>query len=97
VPGLYVAGWVKRGPSGVIGTNKACAMETVASLVEDELPTPLEPSPAALDTLLAERGVRPFTAQDWKRLDEIETAAGEALGRPRVKVPAVNAMLAAVE
>ncbi len=97
VPGLYVAGWVKRGPSGVIGTNKACAMETVAKLVEDELPAPIEPSPAALDALLAERGVKPFTARDWRLLDEIETAAGEALGRPRVKVPTVNAMLAAVE
>lgn len=96
VPGLYVAGWIKRGPSGVIGTNKACAMETVASLLADELPVPPEPSVEALDALLADRGARPFTAADWAKLDALETAAGTASGRPRVKLADVEAMLAAV-
>lgn len=96
VPGLYVAGWIKRGPSGVIGTNKACAMETVASLLADELPVPPEPSVEALDALLADRGARPFTAADWAKLDAFETAAGTASGRPRVKLADVEAMLAAV-
>lgn len=93
VPGLYVAGWVKRGPSGVIGTNKACAMETVARLVEDELPEPVDPRPEAVLELLAARGVKPFTAQQWARLDAVETAAGAASGRPRVKLADVGAML----
>lgn len=96
VPGLYVAGWIKRGPSGVIGTNKACAMETVASLLADELPVPPEPSVEALDALLADRGARPFTAADWAKLDALETAAGTVSGRPRVKLADVEAMLAAV-
>ncbi len=97
VPGLYVAGWVKRGPSGVIGTNKACAMETVATLVEDELPTPADPRPEAVLELLAARGVTPFTAEQWRKLDEAETASGKAAGRPRVKLADVPAMLSTAE
>lgn len=96
VSGLYVAGWIKRGPSGVIGTNKACAMETVASLLSDELPAPVDPRPEAVDEMLATRGARPFTAADWARLDAVETAAGAGAGRPRVKLVAVDEMLAAV-
>lgn len=95
VPGLYVAGWVKRGPSGVIGTNKACAMETVARLLEDELVAPADPRPEAITALLAERGARPFSAAEWARLDELETSAGSASGRPRVKLADVAAMLRA--
>lgn len=95
VPGLYVAGWVKRGPSGVIGTNKACAMETVARLLEDELAAPADPSQLGFDALLRLRGVEPFTTADWERLNGIETAAGAAGGRPRVKVVDIEAMLAA--
>jgi len=96
VKGLYVAGWIKRGPSGVIGTNKACAMETVATLAGDELLTPEDPRPEAVDALLASRGARPFTADHWAKLDAFETAAGAAQGRPRVKLVDVDEMFAAV-
>jgi ferredoxin--NADP+ reductase len=99
VPGLYVAGWIKRGPSGVIGTNKADAMETVAQLLDDQPEGAMEPhgSAEAVDALLSERGVRTFDFEAWRRLDAAEVAAGEALGRPRVKVVDVAEMLVHAE
>ncbi len=97
VPGVYVAGWIKRGPSGVIGTNKADAMESVRALLEDAdaglLPAPPDPAPEAVDALLRSRGADPFGTTEWFRLDAVELEAGEAQGRPRVKVVAVEAML----
>ncbi len=97
VPGVYVAGWIKRGPSGVIGTNKADAMESVRALLEDAaeglLPEPPEPTREAVDALLQERGADPFGTAEWFRLDAVELQAGEAQGRPRVKIVAVEAML----
>lgn len=99
VPGVYVAGWIKRGPSGVIGTNKADAMETVASLLADELPSiePADADPGAVDALLAARGARPFELGSWLALDRAELAAGEASGRPRVKACSVEDMVAWAE
>ncbi|HUJ74210.1 MAG TPA: FAD-dependent oxidoreductase [bacterium] len=100
VPRLYVAGWIKRGPSGVIGTNKPDAAETVARMLEDAkslaLPTGLNPDPAAMPTLLASKGVRVVTFGDWKKLDQLEVAAGKAHGKPREKFTTVQAMLAAL-
>jgi len=95
VPGLYVAGWIKRGPSGVIGTNKACAMGTVASLLGDSLPSiePRHATPEAIDELLAERGVKVVDTHSWLRLDAAEVAAGEGSGRPRVKRVRLDQML----
>lgn len=96
MPGLYVAGWIKRGPSGVIGTNKADAMETVASLLADDLPTVAheDADPAAVDRLLASKGATPFPLASWLELDRAELAAGEASGRPRVKACRVSDMVA---
>jgi ferredoxin/flavodoxin---NADP+ reductase len=93
VPGLYVAGWIKRGPSGVIGTNKADAMETVRGLLADPLPPVEEASDEALPNLLARRGVEAIDFDGWLALDRAETEAGAASGRPRVKVVAVDEML----
>jgi ferredoxin--NADP+ reductase len=97
LPGAYVAGWIKRGPSGVIGTNKADAMESVAALLEDAdaglLPQPQAPSPQAVDELLEARGADPFHVTEWFGLDEVELAAGRQQERPRVKVVQVAAML----
>ncbi|UCH25018.1 MAG: FAD-dependent oxidoreductase [Trueperaceae bacterium] len=95
VPGSYVAGWIKRGPTGVIGTNKADAMETVKSLLADTLPeVPTERSnPQAILDLLAFKGVRYCTLEGWQALDKIELEAGAAQGRPRVKVTALEEML----
>ena len=93
VPGTYVAGWIKRGPSGVIGTNKADAMKTVEALLSDPLPTPVHPGEGAIPTLLQEKGIRYVDFDGWLRLDARETALGEPQGRPRVKVVSVDEML----
>lgn len=87
--GEYTAGWIKRGPSGVIGTNKKCAQDTVDLLLDDmhggALPPLQGPEPAALDALLAERGIRVVDWAGWQAIDAEETAAGAPKGRPRVK------------
>ena len=100
VPGCYVAGWIKRGPSGVIGTNKPDAVETVAALLEDadaeRLPTPADPDPGAVPALLEGRGVEVVTWRDWQALDAHESAAGAARGAPREKVTDTGEMLAVI-
>lgn len=94
-PASYTAGWIKRGPSGVVGTNKADAVETVARLMED-LPT-LIPAPQArredIDALLASRGVEVVTLADWHALEAHELEQGQAQGRPRHKVAHLSEML----
>jgi ferredoxin--NADP+ reductase len=89
LPGVYTAGWVKRGPSGVIGTNKKCAQETVDLLIEDiqagKLPEPTT-TPAALMEALEERGVEVVDYAGWQLIDAHEKSLGEPHGRPRVKL-----------
>jgi ferredoxin--NADP+ reductase len=96
LPGVYCAGWIKRGPSGVIGTNKKDATETVELLLEDaragRLPTRSEGS---VDDLLGARGVAVVGLDGWQRIDAAERAAGEARGCPRVKLCTWDALLAA--
>lgn len=96
VPGLYVAGWIKRGPQGIIGTNKLCATDTVTQLLADvaagAVPT-LDDAVPAIDALLAERGVTVTTWADWQVLDKAEQARGAESGRPRVKITTVQEML----
>jgi len=99
--GDYVAGWIKRGPSGIIGTNKPDAVETVEALLADvqagQCWTPEASSDEAIPALLAERGVRVVSYADWQRLDEVERQRGEAQGSPRVKFTDVEAMLSLLE
>ncbi len=89
IPGLYAAGWVKRGPSGVIGTNKKCAQETTSLLLEDFraglLPAPTD-TPEALVDRLRESGVDVIDYSGWEAIDAHERALGEPHGRPRVKL-----------
>lgn len=85
--GMFVAGWAKRGPSGIIGTNRACACETVAALVAS-LPALMASRPALagdFESLFRARGIRSLGHADWQRLDAQECAWGEALGKPREK------------
>jgi ferredoxin/flavodoxin---NADP+ reductase len=99
VAGLYVAGWVKRGPTGLIGSNKPDGAETAAAMLADAAataPAP-EPAPAALDACLAGRGVRVVNFAGWQRLDRLECGHGQAQGRPRVKFGPVSEMLAALD
>ena len=89
LPGLYVSGWLKRGPSGVIGTNKPDAAETVAAMLEDaergEVPRPEAPEPAAAEAFIRACQPRCVSQDDWRRIDALEAARGAAQGRPRVK------------
>jgi len=98
-PGVYCAGWIKRGPTGVIGTNKKDATETVQLLLEDAAAGRLEAKPdasaVAVDALLAERGVQVVEYDGWMAIDEVECAAGEKAGRPRVKLCTWDDLIAA--
>ena len=97
-PGVYAAGWIKRGPSGVIGTNKKDATETVELLLEDLRDAPRKDrSPDEIERLLLERGVRLVVYAGWASIDELERTAGEKLGRPRVKLCTWDELLAAAE
>jgi ferredoxin--NADP+ reductase len=97
-PGVYVAGWIKRGPSGVIGTNKKDAAETAELLLEDLRDAPRKGRSAAeVEALLLERGVRLVVYEGWASIDEVERAAGEKLGRPRVKLCTWDELLDAAE
>ncbi len=99
LPGLYVTGWIKRGPTGLIGSNKPDGVETAAAMLED-LPTTTpapDGQPEAIDRLLAAKGVRRVDFDDWRRLDKLEVERGRAQGRPRVKLARVEEMLAALD
>jgi ferredoxin/flavodoxin---NADP+ reductase len=97
-PGLYVTGWIKRGPSGVIGTNKKDATETVELLLEDEaagrIPR-VDKAAEDVDRLLDERGIRRVVYAGWSAIDRHERTAGEPHGRPRVKLCTWDELLAA--
>ena len=87
--GVYVSGWIKRGPTGVIGTNKADAKETVASMLADleegSVGEPQDASPEVIEMLLKDRQVRYVSYEEWEDIDRLETAMGMPDGRPRVK------------
>ena len=95
--GVYCAGWIKRGPTGVIGTNKKDATETVQLLLEDAAAgrLPRLPEPRNLVDVLVERGADPVLYAGWEEIDRVEKAAGEPHGRPRVKLHSWESLLAA--
>lgn len=98
---LYVAGWIKRGPSGVVGTNKPDAIETVSLMLEDlhngGVPDGVQTAPEAAPALLDRKGVRFVSFADWQYLDRIEVEAGRERGKPREKLTTVAEMLAALD
>ena len=100
VTGLYCAGWIKRGPSGLIGTNKGCAIESVQCMLEDakagKMLKPTEPTAEAADRCVREHQPACFSYGDWRKLDEHEINLGKEAGRPRVKLTTVDSMLAAL-
>ncbi len=93
----YVVGWIKRGPSGVIGTNKKDSQDTVDTLTAELTARPVrEVGPDHAEDLarwLADRQPEVVTDEDWQRIDAHERAAGESHGRPRVKLARVEDML----
>ncbi|MGH4031890.1 FAD-dependent oxidoreductase [Actinomycetota bacterium Odt1-20B] len=95
VPGAYVAGWIKRGPTGVIGTNRPCAKETVRSLLDDA--PALQRRTAADDPLAALRraGLRPVEWTGWQAIERAEAELGRSMGRGPVKIPDWEGLLGA--
>ncbi len=98
-PDEYVTGWIKRGPTGVIGTNKSDAVETVTSLLTDIAEGDITPSHRIeeLDRLLAARGICPLDINDWHRIDAAEIELGETQGRERTTLARRSELLAAAE
>ena len=97
IRGVYVAGWIKRGPHGIIGTNKSCAAETVDHMLADAVSGRLTPAPGRteeLDALLTERNIDVTAWSGWQAIDREEVARGKAAGRPREKFVDVAEMLA---
>lgn len=99
LPGLYVTGWLKRGPTGIIGSNRADSLETVESLLADlpALATGARGGGPAVAERLRARGVRAVSFDDWLLLDAIEVARGQPRGKPREKITRIPAMLQALE
>ncbi len=100
VLGEYTGGWIKRGPSGVIGTNKPDALETVKHMLEDladgKTLSPAQPSPEAAEAMVRERQPDFFTYAEWLQLKEIEEIKGAEQGRPRVKFTSAAEMKTAL-
>jgi ferredoxin--NADP+ reductase len=99
VPGVYAVGWIKRGPTGILGTNKRDADETVACLAEDlasgALPPRQLPARQEIETLLAARKPELVTADGWRAIEARELESGRAADRPRVKLTSREELLAA--
>jgi ferredoxin--NADP+ reductase len=97
-PGEYVAGWIKRGPSGVVGTNKHDARETVGSLLSDAAEGRLTVGGPVGDLVeeLVARGVQPVLLDDWRAIDAAEIALGATHGRARTTLHERETLLAAV-
>jgi ferredoxin--NADP+ reductase len=95
--GEYTAGWIKRGPSGVIGTNKPDAVETVKNMLNDlnsdSLLMPSAPGSDDVEKLITDRQPQYFSYEDWKRVDASEISRGQALGRPRLKYTQIDDMI----
>jgi ferredoxin/flavodoxin---NADP+ reductase len=97
MPGQYAVGWIKRGPSGVIGTNKKDAQDTVDSLFEDleagRMPDPADPGRDSIHALVTERRPDHVSYQGWQAIDSAEVERGKPLGRPRVKFCKIDEMV----
>jgi len=98
LPGVYTVGWIKRGPTGILGTNKRDAEETVGRLVEDlksgSLPQPPHPAREEIDALLTERKPDLVSVEDWRAIDRHELERGRQEQRPRVKLASREELLA---
>ena len=99
LPGVYAVGWIKRGPTGILGTNKRDADETVRCLVEDlaadRLPVPPDPDPEHIEALLAERKPDLVTVEGWRAIDAHERDRGSHEQRPRIKLSSRDELLTA--
>ena len=100
IPGLYVVGWAKRGPSGVIGTNKPDSIDTVHKLLEDVKAGKIlsfSRNGGDIGDILRKKEIKIVTFSDWKKLDELEIAAGKSAGKTREKFTKIPQMLSALK
>jgi len=99
VPGVYVTGWIKRGPTGIIGTNRADSVETVESVLEDlpKMRSAPKAGAAALEASLRAGGGRIVSYGEWQKIDGSERSRGQARGKPREKFTIVGEMIAAID
>jgi ferredoxin--NADP+ reductase len=97
LPGVYAVGWIKRGPTGILGTNKRDAEETVSCLVDDleaaAVPQPDSPGREQIDALLAARKPSLVTVDGWRAIDGLELERGRSEQRPRVKLASRDELL----
>tara|TARA_Y100001934_G_scaffold180244_1_gene213215 strand:- start:77 stop:1483 length:1407 start_codon:yes stop_codon:yes gene_type:complete len=95
--GMYTCGWIKRGPTGVIGTNKEDAIETVHCMIEDvQSGKYIDVDPIdkdCVDEIITDAQPDTFTFDDWKRIDKIEIERGKVVNRPRIKFTSTLSML----
>ena len=98
IPRLYVTGWLKRGATGIIGTNLTCAEETIAKMSVDfaENP-PSDPIASGVDGLLSDRGIRVVSARDWSVIDALERGRGADRGKPREKFVSIDDFIKALD
>jgi len=98
IPNEYVVGWARTGPQGLIGSHKASSAHVVAHMISDlaDIAVHELPDREAIITLLRDRGLKYFTFNDWKQLDEVEVARGERRNSPREKIVDVESMLNAL-
>jgi ferredoxin--NADP+ reductase len=99
VPGLYATGWIKRGPTGIIGTNRADSVETVKSLLEDfsNFGSTVKAGADGLIDLFKSRRVRVVSFADWRKIDSAEIRRGEPVGKPREKFTRIEDMLSVLD
>lgn len=99
MPGMYVTGWIKRGPTGIIGTNRADSVETVELIFEDLSKARVTPKPgaAALRDALCARGERIVSYGEWQKIDVAERGRGQVRDKPREKYTLVSEMIAAID
>lgn len=104
IPGFYTAGWLKRGPTGVIVSTMTDAYETTDTIVDDIKQgramlngSHKKDGADALEHILRARGIRPVSYADWKKIEAAEFARGEKLGKPREKFTRIEDMLAVLE
>ena len=96
---LYTGGWIKRGPSGIIGTNRACSVETVRCLLEDLDKLNIETKKSGAEgiySILNNKNIRHISFDDWTKIDTEEVKHGEPKGKPREKYTYVDEMLSVI-
>ena len=92
---LYTSGWIKRGPSGIIGTNRADSVETIATLLADigQLSGISGVTETAFDRHIRDKNIAAIDYSQWQQIDSVETASGHDVGKPREKIVSIEKML----